>query len=181
METEKLAERLIKGDEKAFGSIIDRFTPLVSTIVFNLANGSLNTMDMEELTSDTFVSLWYNREKVQPDKLKGYICCIAKNKTKNKLKSVSRHQIISIDEIDYEDGLIVSDEIENKIIAEVIMDALNEIGEPDKETIIRHYYYYQSSTEISEKMGMKSETVRSRIKRARDKLKTILMKRGYSR
>ena len=153
----------------------------MSTIVFNLANGSLNTMDMEELTSDTFVSLWYNREKVQPDKLKGYICCIAKNKTKNKLKSVSRHQIISIDEIDYEDGLIVSDEVENKIIAEVIMDALNEIGEPDKEIIIRHYYYYQSSTEISEKMGMKSETVKSRIKRARDKLKTILMKRGYSR
>ena len=101
--------------------------------------------------------------------------------SKNKLKSVSRHQIISIDEIDYEDGLIVSDEIENKIIAEVIMDALNEIGEPDKEIIIRHYYYYQSSTEISEKMGMKSETVKSRIKRARDKLKTILMKRGYSR
>ena len=133
------------------------------------------------MTSDTFVSLWYNRENVQPDKLKGYIYCIAKNKTKNKLKSVSRHQIISIDEIDYEDGLIVSDEIENKIIAEVIMDALNEIGEPDKEIIIRHYYYYQSSTEISEKMGMKSETVKSRIKRARDKLKTILMKRGYSR
>ena len=157
MEIEKLAEKLKKGD------------------------GSLNTTDIEELTSDTFVTLWYNRDKIQPDKLKGYICCIAKNKTKNKLKAAFRHQIINIDEMDYEDGLVVSDEIENKIIAEVIREALDIIGEPDKEIIIRHYYYYQSSTEISEKMGMKSETVKSRIKRAREKLRSILTERGYSR
>lgn len=181
MEIEKLAEKLIKGDEKAFEAIVDRFTPLVSTIVFNLANGSLNTTDIEELTFDTFVTLWYNRDKVQPDKLKGYICCIAKNKTKNKLKAAFRHQIINIDEMDFEDDLVVSDEIENKIVTEVLAEALDIIGEPDKEIIIRHYYYYQSSTEISEKMGMKSETVKSRIKRAREKLKTILAERGYSR
>ena len=83
--------------------------------------------------------------------------------------------------MDYEDGLVVSDEIENKIIAEVLREALDIIGEPDKEIIIRHYYYYQSSTEISEKMGMKSETVKSRIKRAREKLRSILTERGYSR
>ena len=181
MEIEKLAEKLTQGDEEAFEAIVDRFTPLVSTIVYNLANGSLSITDMEELTSDTFITLWYNREKVLPDKLKGYICCIAKNKTKNKLKSIFRHKIVSIDEIDYEDGLVVSDEIENKIITEVLREALDIIGEPDKEIIIRHYYYYQSSTEISEKMGMKSETVKSRIKRAREKLKKLLAERGYTK
>ncbi len=181
MEIEKLAENLIQGDENAFEAIVDRFTPLVSTIVYNLANGSLSITDMEDLTSDTFITLWYNREKVQPDKLKGYICCIAKNKTKNKLKSIFRHQIVNIDEMDYEDGLVVADEIENKIITEVLREALDIIGEPDKEIIVRHYYYYQSSTEISEKMGMKSETVKSRIKRAREKLKTILTERGYTK
>lgn len=181
MEIEKLAENLIQGDENAFEAIVDRFTPLVSTIVYNLANGSLSITDMEDLTSDTFITLWYNREKVQLDKLKGYICCIAKNKTKNKLKSIFRHQIVNIDEMDYEDGLVVADEIENKIITEVLREALDIIGEPDKEIIVRHYYYYQSSTEISEKMGMKSETVKSRIKRAREKLKTILTERGYTK
>ncbi len=181
MEIERLAERLIQGDESAFEAIIDRFTPLVSTIVYNLANGSLSITDMEELTSDTFIALWYNREKVCPDKLKGYICCIAKNKTKNKLRSVFRHKIVNIDEMDYEDGLVVDDEIENKIITEVLREALDIIGEPDKEIIVRHYYYYQSSTEISEKMGMKSETVKSRIKRAREKLRKLLAERGYSK
>ena len=181
MGIEKLAEKLIQGDESALEAIVDRFTPLVSTIVYNLANGSLSTADMEDLTSDTFITLWYNREKVQPDKLKGYICCIAKNKTKNKLKSALRHHTVNIEEADYADGLAVSDEIENKLITEVLREALDIIGEPDKEIIVRHYYYYQSSTEISEKMGMKSETVKSRIKRAREKLKKLLAERGYTK
>ena len=181
MEIEKLAKKLMKGNESALEAIIDRFTPLVLTIVFKLANGSLSTTDIEEVTSDTFITLWYNREKIQPDKLKGFICCIAKNKAKNKLKSASRHQIVDIEQMDFEDGLIVSDEIENKVITEVIREALDIIGEPDKEIMIRHYYYYQSSTEISEKMGMKSETVKSRIKRAREKLRAILVERGYTR
>ena len=181
MSLEILAEKLMQGNETALEAIIDRFTPLVSTIVYNLANGSLSTADIEELTSETFITLWYNREKIQPDKIKGYICCIAKNITKNKLISMSRHQTANIDDIDYADGLVVADEIENKIITEVLREALDIIGEPDKEIIIRHYYYYQSSTEISERMGMKSETVKSRIKRAREKLRTLLAERGFTK
>ena len=73
MEIEILAEKLIQGNSDAFEAIVDRFTPLVSTIVYNLANGALSVPDMEDITSDTFITLWYNREKVQPDKLKGYI------------------------------------------------------------------------------------------------------------
>ncbi len=181
MEIEKIAIRLMNSDETALEEVIDRFTPLVSTIVYNLAKGTLGTTDIEEITSDTFVTLWYNRDKIMPDKLKGYLCCIAKNKAKDKLKAAFRHQIIDIDEVDVEDELAVSDEIENKMVTELLRQTLEEIGEPDKEIIIRHYYYYQSSTEISEKMGMKNDTVKSRIRRAREKLKTILLERGYSR
>lgn len=181
MELELLAQKLMQGDENALEAIIDRFTPLVSTIVYNLANGSLSTADIEDLTSETFIALWYNRGKVLPDRLKGYICCIAKNKTKNKLISMSRHQAVNIENADYADGLAVADKIEDKIVTEVLREALDIIGEPDKEILIRHYYYYQSSTEISERIGMKSETVKSRIKRAREKLKTILSERGFTR
>ena len=181
MELELLAQKLMQGDENALEAIIDRFTPLVSTIVYNLANGSLSTADIEDLTSETFIALWYNRGKVLPDRLKGYICCIAKNKTKNKLISMSRHQTVNIENADYADGLAVADKIEDKIVTEVLREALDIIGEPDKEILIRHYYYYQSSTEISERIGMKSETVKSRIKRAREKLKTILSERGFTR
>ena len=173
MDEEKLAERLMNGEQKALEEVTRKYTPLVSTIISNIA---------EEITSDTFIALWYNKNKIQPDKLKGFICCIAKNKAKNKIKSNQRHQnIISIEGMDFEDTLNVSQEIEDKFISKALKDALDEIGEPDREIIIRHYYYYQSSTVISEKMQMNSETVKSRIKRAKEKLKKILTERGWAK
>ncbi|MBQ8134406.1 MAG: sigma-70 family RNA polymerase sigma factor [Clostridia bacterium] len=181
MENEKLAERLRNNDETALEEIIDRFTPLVSTIIYNLANGSMSQPDIEEITSDTFFSLWCNRDKVEKDKLKGYLCCIAKNKAKDKLKINGRHKTVDIEEMDFEDGLVVSEEIENKIITEALREALDEIGDPDKEIIIRHYYYYQSSSEIAEKTGMNSQTVKSKIRRTREKLKKLLTARGFTK
>ena len=86
MDFEKLTERLQNNDENALEEIIEKFTPLVSTIIYNLSGGILSTSDMEEVTSDTFITLWYNREKIQADKLKGYLCCIAKNKAKEEHK-----------------------------------------------------------------------------------------------
>ena len=181
MDFEKLTERLQNNDENALEEIIEKFTPLVSTIIYNLSGGILSTSDMEEVTSDTFITLWYNREKIQADKLKGYLCCIAKNKAKDKLKSINRHKTVNIEEMDFEDKLVVPETIENKIITEALCAALDQIGDPDREIMIRHYYYYQSSTEISEKMSLNSETVKSKIKRTREKLKKILFERGFSR
>ena len=83
--------------------------------------------------------------------------------------------------MDFEDKLVVPETIENKIITEALCAALDQIGDPDREIMIRHYYYYQSSTEISEKMSLNSETVKSKIKRTREKLKKILFERGFSR
>lgn len=180
MDIEQSAKRIKNGDENALEEIIERFTPIVSTIIFNLSGGQLSTADIEEVTSDTFITLWYNRDKIQEDKLKGYICCIAKNKAKDKIRTTGRHKTVNIDEMDFEDGLQVSESIENKIVTEALRDSLEKIGEPDREIIIRHYYYYQSSSEISEKTGIKSETVKSKIKRAREKLRKLLFERGFS-
>ena len=166
----------------ALEKIKRKYTPLVSTIISNIAAGCFSVQDIEETTSDTFIALWFNRNKIQPDKLKGFICCIAKNKAKNKIKSNQRHQnIVSIEGMDFEDSLNVSQQMEDKFISKVLRDALDEIGEPDREIILRHYYYYQSSTVIADKMQMNSETVKSRIKRAKDKLKKILTERGWTR
>ena len=182
MDEQKLAERLIHGEQTALEEVTRKYTPLVSTIISNIAAGCFSVQDIEETTSDTFIALWFNRNKIQPDKLKGFLCCIAKNKAKNKIKSNQRHQdIVSIEGMDFEDSLNVSRQIEDKFISKALKDALDEIGEPDREIIIRHYYYYQSSTVISEKMQMNSETVKSRIKRAKDKLKKILTERGFAK
>ena len=89
--------------------------------------------------------------------------------------------MVSIDEMDFESDLDVPQKIDDRSLSEALIKALDEIGEPDKEIIIRHYYYYQSSTIISEKMQMNADTVKSRIRRAREKLKKLLTERGYKK
>ena len=60
-----------------------------------------------------------------------------------------------------------------------LKDALSQFGQPDKEIIIRYYYYYQTAPKIADIMSMKLEAVKSRIKRGRAKLKAFLTERGY--
>ena len=66
----KLAERMKKGNEKAFEEIIYRFTPLVSNIIRNISSGYLSNEDIEEVTTDVFVTLWKNSEKLDVNMLK---------------------------------------------------------------------------------------------------------------
>ena len=70
MNEDKLTERLHKKDEKALEEIILRFTPLVSTIIYNVSKGSMAKEDIEEITSDVFITLWNHAKDVRPGKLK---------------------------------------------------------------------------------------------------------------
>ena len=77
---DRLVEKLKKHDEKALTQIIEQQSRLVASIIFNTSKGSLSKEDIEEVTSDVFVTLWNNAEKVQEGKLKGYLCSIAKTR-----------------------------------------------------------------------------------------------------
>lgn len=66
------------------------------------------------------------------------------------------------------------------MISDALKDALDEIGEPDREIMIRHYYFCQSSTKIAEALDMKPKTVKTKILRAKDKLRKILTERGFT-
>ena len=68
---DRLVEKLKKHDEKALTQIIEQESRFVASIIFNTSKGSLSKEDIEEVTSDVFVTLWNNADKVQNGKLKG--------------------------------------------------------------------------------------------------------------
>ncbi|MEF9971380.1 MAG: sigma factor-like helix-turn-helix DNA-binding protein, partial [Oscillospiraceae bacterium] len=51
---------------------------------------------------------------------------------------------------------------------------------PDREIFLRHYYYYQALAQISVEMEINVSTVKTRLRRGREKLKEILHEGGYS-
>lgn len=180
MDDRSIVQGLKKQEISAIEETIDKYTRLVSAVICNIACGNLTQQDVEEAVQDTFLSLWEHAESVEEDKLKAYLCQIAKNKARDALRKLGRNKTVSIEDMVTDDGIYVSDDIGQKTLSMAIDEALAEIGEPDKEILIRRYYYYQSSTVIGKILGLNSQTVRTKLARAKKKLRKILIERGIT-
>ena len=169
---------LKRGEEKALEWIIDRYSAYVGTIIENILGDFMTTADIEEAAMDVFLILWRNSEKVRQGKLKAYLGGLARNKAREKLRRAK--QDIPLEE----DMILISDEnperdFSAKEQARFIRLALAKMPYPDREIFIRHYYYYQTVEALAREMGMNPSTVKTKLRRGREKLKEVLLEGGY--
>ena len=150
----------------------------MATIIRNIANGQLTHEDIEEVVTDVFVTLWRNADKLETDMLKPYIVCIAKSRAKDRLRK-QKLNLVSIEEIQMQSAENVFEECENNELYKALEREVEKIPEPDREILIRYYYYYQSVGKIAEVMKMSAGTVKSKLHRTRQKLKKALTGKGY--
>lgn len=54
--------------------------------------------------------------------------------------------------------------------------AVDGMGEPDREIFLRHYYYCQSVADIAAALDMNANTVKTRLRRGRERLRAELSK-----
>ena len=177
---DRLAEKLKKHDEKALAQMIEQQSRFVACVIFNTSKGSLSKEDIEEVTADVFVTLWNNADKVQEGRLKGYLCSIAKTRTLNKIKSLHNKTVLSIDDYEPEDDFSIADETEKKDLHRELKEVIREIPLPDREILIRYYYYDQTVSQIAQQMDINLETVKSKLRRTREKIKAKLIERSYT-
>ena len=176
---EKSALRALKQkDETALAWMIDRYSAYVSTVIFNIIGSFMTVSDIEEVASDVFLTLWSSAEKISPGQVKAYLSGIARNKAKEKTREMG-HDLPLCDDI-----VIVSDvDLERDFTAReqasFVRQAVLAMRQPDREIFLRHYYYCQTVAQISEEMGINASTVKTKLRRGREKLKEILCEGGY--
>lgn len=83
-----------------------------------------------------------------------------------------------------DDIIIVSKEnlehdMEIREQAKMLGQAILSLQHPDREIFLRHYYYYQSLAQIAEELEMNISTIKTKLRRGRQKLKSILFEGGY--
>lgn len=166
-------------DENALKDLIRYFTPLISSIIYNMSKGSLEASDIEEICADTFISVWFNTDKIKEGCLKGFICTTAKNKAIDRLRKIKGKETVSLDDPEIEDDITPADTLEKEDTSRILSEAVKALGEPDSEIVFRRYYYYQSINDISTAMGIKLSTVKSKLRRANEKLRKNLKERGF--
>ncbi len=175
-----LIQRLKKHDEAAFEEVMNKYLPLVSNIVYNIGRDRLSKEDMEETISDIFVILWNNTDKIMEGKLQGYLCRIARTKALDRLAAVKRVQTLDIEELEIQSDFSIDVTAEIDDIAEILHELIDELHEPDREIMLRYYYYQQTAPMIAGILGMNKETVKSKLRRTKEKLRMKLKERGYA-
>ena len=80
-----------------------------------------------------------------------------------------------------DDILILDDDSEFDRLAqedqdEMVRKAVYAMPQPDKEIFLRFYYYCQSVSLIADQMQMNPSTVKTKLKRGRERLRVILSK-----
>lgn len=180
MGDKSLIRGIKKGEQKSLEMLIDKYYNYVFTIVYNITADFIEIEDIEEICADVFISLWNNAHKIDPTykELKPYIAAIARNVAKNLLKAI-KNMNLSLDE---EIIFIGNNEVEKKVLNDELSQILNEcvsnLEEPDKEIIIRYYFFYEKVKDIAEELNINESTVKTKLFRSREKLKNMVIERG---
>lgn len=170
----KALKQLQSGSQDALGWFIDTYTPYVGAIVHNIIGGVMDRADVEETTADVFIALWRSAGRVIPLNIKGYLGSIARNEAKKRLRALG--QELPLDE----DVLILETDTpealyEEKELRQTVRQAVLSLPPPDREIFLRYYYYCQKTADISREMALNESTVKSRLRRGREKLRTALL------
>ncbi len=149
---------------------------LFGDTVLRLAYSYLKTReDAEDIVQDTLIRLMQSEEIFESEEhMRAWMLKVAANLCKDYLKS-SRHQ----------KEVTISEEYEEGAEAEFTTGEHNEVMEavmslPEKYRSVIHLYYFEeyATKEIAEILGKKETTIRSLLKRGREKLETILSKKN---
>lgn len=175
MNETKMLKELKKGSEAALEWFIHRYTGYVCTIVYNIIGSFMDTADIEEVASDVFFALWQNAGKIKPGHVQGYLAVVARNKAKNKCREISCP-------IPLEDHVIVLDtlnpekQLQHKELSVAVKKAVLDMPSVDKEIFLRFYFYYQTVEQIADILKINPSTVKTKLRRGREKLKQLLIK-----
>ena len=178
MEDKELLAGLREGSTEALELAIRRYGGYIKSVIMRRIGTQAGTEDVEELVSNTFVTLWKAGKGIRGDRLAGWLAAVARREA---LSYLRRKRLPGGSEEEY---LAAADEeaeeaYSRKELKLLLEDVLETLGEEDRGIFLSFYYRGVAIEEIAGKIGMNPETVKSRLARGRAKLKTALLERGY--
>lgn len=164
----------------ALNHIMDRFTPYLSTVVWNVMGSAADLQDVEEVVSDAFLSLWTHRDTLDPAKgVKSWLAAAARNKAIDRMRAEAPSPL-PLEDAEPAGGPSPEEELERRAFAGALLQAVEALPPPDNTLVYRFYYEEERLKDIARDLGMSVPAAKSRLCRARQKLKAVLTKGGLA-
>jgi RNA polymerase sigma factor (sigma-70 family) len=160
----------LTGDRDAFSQIVSRYQSLICSLTYS-ATGNLG--QSEDLAQETFISAWKHLGQLRErDKLRAWLCGIARNRINNFLRREGReplHKAGELDEISEThspEPLPVEYTISNEE-QDILWRSLERIPEIYREPLVLFYREHQSVEAVADKLELTEDTVKQRLSRGR--------------
>jgi RNA polymerase sigma factor (sigma-70 family) len=169
----ELVNESLAGNHEAFEQIVARYQALVCSLAYS-ATGSLSRS--EDLAQETFVTAWKQlRDLREPEKLRSWLCRIARNLTYDALRQQGRepsHHAESLDDISESPapGPLPGEQTISNEEKAILWRSLESIPEIYREPLVLFYREHQSIEAVAEKLELTEDTVKQRLSRGRKML-----------
>jgi RNA polymerase sigma-70 factor (ECF subfamily) len=177
---EDLMKRCREGDMSAFELIVLRYKDAIFNFVYHFL---MDYHRAQDISQETFLRVLKNVNRYKPrNQFKTWLYRIAVNLCKNDIRYENRHKTLSLDDPDINiDRLAVNlyntpDKLyEKKEMRNLVKNVLRTIPEDQRLAIIMREYQNLSYEEIASALNCSLGATKSKIYRARQNIKKIIM------
>ena len=173
---EELIQKLLDGDHDAFSYMIDTYSKLLWVIAGGILGNIGTSQDIEECISDVYAQVWNNPKAFNQQKgsLKTFLAVIAKSKALDTYRKLSKTKIVELSEAIRSTNDDLLDYIVDKEMCQELYAAIESLIEPNKEIVIRRYFFEEKPTSIAKSISMPVKEVENRLYQSKLKLRKIL-------
>ena len=175
----ELIKLTLDGDDDAFSNLVEKYRKQVHALAWRY------TCDFhiaEEITQDAFLKAYMRLKTLKdPQRFAGWMyvitrrCCLAWLR-KKRLQTQSFEEMEQTDNEKIEETIyseyVVTEKEQSVVETQryVVKKLLAKLQESDRTVVTLHYFGDMSYTEISEFLGVSANTIKSRLRRARQRL-----------
>ena len=172
-----LIQRTLEGDQQAFAMLVEKYQKQIHALAWQKI-GDFHIA--QEITQDAFLAAYQELATLtHHSQFAGWLYVIARNKCKNwhrkkrlALQSLEETDPVELEEVYYSEYMTQQrEEAANKKRRAIVQKLLSKLQESER-TVVNMYYIAEMTCEdIGKFLGVSPNTVRSRLHRARNKMK----------
>ena len=173
----QLIQRVLTGDDTAFSVLVKKYQKPVHALAWRKI-GDFHIA--EEITQDTFLKAYQKLSTLkEPQRFVSWLYVIATNhckawlrKKRLRTESLENTESLALEKATYS-GYVIEENERTAVEAqrEVVKKLLAKLQESERTVLTLHYFGEMSSSEIGAFLGVSANTVRSRLRRAQQRLK----------
>lgn len=176
MKDEVIIAAISAGDPGGMAACMKQYARLLWPIASAVLSSVGSEQDVEECVADAFIYLWEHPEKFDPSrgKLKTLLCVVARSRAVDRYRVLRRRQTVSLEETVLADSFGMQEALLEVETRKELAAAVQALGEPGREILIRRYYDNQKPREIALALNMSVKQVDNSLYRSKRQLREVL-------